>query len=100
VENNIIELDQHQQEIVDNYRKNGKLCTDFPTYGTYDMVQSDYPIPHGKMVKRYHGGIIGDKLLPPYGMWCKVEDVEIMHKSFLSIIKAQSDLINTLNTMI
>jgi len=45
-------------------------------FNVYDMVQSGYPLSdHGIMVARDFGGTDEDgKILPPKGMWCKVED--------------------------
>lgn len=45
-------------------------------FNVYDMVQSGYPYPdHGIMVARDFGGTDKDgNVLPPNGMWCKVED--------------------------
>lgn len=42
----------------------------------YDMVQTGYPLPdHGEMIPRFYGPRVGEKMHPPEGMWCKVEDV-------------------------
>lgn len=44
---------------------------------TYDMIQCGYPqADHGEMILRCDGGTNKKgELLPPSGMWCKVEDV-------------------------
>jgi hypothetical protein len=49
---------------------------DWPPFNVYDMVQGGYPYPdHGTMVARDFGGTDKEgKVLPPKGMWCKVED--------------------------
>lgn len=49
---------------------------DWLPFNVYDMVQGGYPRPdHGCMVARDFGGSDKDgKVLPPNGMWCKVED--------------------------
>lgn len=48
----------------------------WPPFPVYDMVQCGYPLSdHGEMIKRNHSGDDENgHLLPPKGMWCKVED--------------------------
>lgn len=60
------------QEWVDAEPKAGN----WPPFPVYDMVQCGYPrSDHGMMVQRtYSGSDENGHLLPPKGMWCKVED--------------------------
>jgi hypothetical protein len=45
-------------------------------FTVYDMVQTGYPLPdHGEMIPRFYGSMDEEKMHPPEGMWCKVDDV-------------------------
>jgi hypothetical protein len=70
-------------EVVEDFRKHGRLLPDFFPVVTYDMVQCGYPRPdHGEMVPRVYGGTDKDgKMFSPDGMWCKVEDVKKLLQS-------------------
>jgi hypothetical protein len=80
MENNYIakEASKDEIDIVQEYEAKGKLHTDWFPLPTYDLVQMGYPRPdHGGMVSNVYGGTDGEgRLLPPDGMWCKVEDVK------------------------
>jgi hypothetical protein len=79
VKNNIInEESQNTIEMVEAYKKSGKIKKPFFPLATYDMVQCGYPRPdHGEMVARLWGGTDEKgNLLSPKGMWCKVDDVK------------------------
>ncbi len=69
-------------EMIEEYKIEGKLHPYFFPFPTYDLVQCGYPTPnHGEMIVRNHGGTDAqDILLPSKGEYCKVEDI----KSILS----------------
>lgn len=65
------------EDVVAEYKANGKLQKGFLPFPTYDMIQCGYPhSDHGEMVPRCFRGSDKDGfLIPPDGMWVKVEDV-------------------------
>lgn len=65
-------------ELIQDYKSQGKLHPDFLPFVTYDLVQCGYPYPdHGEMIARRHGGTDAqDRLLPSNGEWCKAEDMK------------------------
>ena len=80
MQNNFIgkELDKEVLDIINEYKNKNKLAEGWLPFTTYDMVQCGYPREdHGEMIARDWGGTDGEgRLLPPNGMWCKVEDVK------------------------
>jgi len=78
-ENNLInESDKNQLDIIDEYRKKGKIDESFFPIMTYDLIQIGYPrADHGEMIARPWGGTNEkQELVDGGGMWCKVEDVK------------------------
>lgn len=73
----VLEIQIEDLQLIEEFKKEGRLHEDFLPFPTYDQVQLGYPTPHyGGMVVRAIGGTDANNiLLPSNGMWCKVKDV-------------------------
>lgn len=90
------EITEEQRELIEDYKKRGKLHPDWIDIPTYDLVQLGYPrANHGGMVARAFGGTDSeDNLLPGNGMWCKKTDVDNYIDKLLGDLQNDLDILD------